>query len=179
MPLSPNALTTLSAAKDYLKITDDSQGEIIESLINAVSHQIERYCRRNLKERVYIDEEYDGTNSANLLLGQYPVSSISSVKIDDVIIDASEYKIRKNMGSLVRLNSNWPNGVLNIKVSYTAGYNPVPEDLELACKHMVMFYYKTDISNFSRTFGEGFVVRPEAFPPQVRMLLDGYRKVLI
>lgn len=177
MTLNENTLTTLAAAKEYLDVSD--KDDLIESLINSVSDQIENYCRRKLKERVNTDEEYDGTNSSNLLLSQYPVSSVSSIKIDDVLVDPSEYKVRKGSGILVRLNSKWPKDVLNIKVTYTGGYNPVPSDLELACKHMVMFYYKTDISNFSRTFGEGFMIRPEAFPPQVRMLLDGYKRALV
>jgi uncharacterized phiE125 gp8 family phage protein len=179
MPLNPNALTTLAEAKAYLRITETSEDSLIESLINAVSDQIENYCRRKLKEQTYTDEEYDGTNSASLLLSQFPVSSITSVKIDDVLIDSSEYKLRKSTGILIRKNSTWPKDIMNIKVTYVSGYNPVPSDLELACKHMVMFYYKTDISNFSKTFGEGFMIRPEAFPPQVRMLLDGYRKAMV
>jgi uncharacterized phiE125 gp8 family phage protein len=181
MPLNANALTTLDATKTYLKIEliDTSEDALFESLINAVSDQIENYCRRKLRERTYTDEEYDGTDNCNLLLSQFPVSSVSDVKIDDVSIDPSEYKIRKDTGILVRTNSRWPEGVMNIKVTHVSGYNPVPSDLELACKHMVMFYYKTDISNFSKTFGEGFMIRPEAFPPQVRMLLDGYRKAMI
>jgi uncharacterized phiE125 gp8 family phage protein len=179
MPLSENALTTLEATKNYLRITETSEDLLIESLINAVSDQIENYCRRKLKERTYTDEEYDGTNSSNLLLSQFPVSSVTDVKIDDISIASSEYKLRKGTGGLVRLNSEWPEGVLNIKVTHTSGYSPVPSDLDLACKHMVMFYYKTDISNFSKTFGDGFMVRPEAFPPQVRMLLDGYRKAMV
>jgi uncharacterized phiE125 gp8 family phage protein len=179
MPLNPNALTTLQSAKEYLKITDISEDTLIESLINSASEQIEKFCKRKLKEKTYSDEEYDGTCRTNLLLNQFPVFSVSSVKIDDVLIDSSEYKVRKETGSLIRVNSIWPEGFMNIKVSFVAGYNPVPSDLELACKHLVMFYYKTDISNFSRTFGEGFVLRPDAMPRQVQMLLAPYRKVMI
>jgi uncharacterized phiE125 gp8 family phage protein len=174
-----NSLTTLSDAKEYLRITDNNQDSLISSLILAVSGQIEGYCRRNLTERTYTDEEFDGTGGSRLLLGQYPVSQITSVKIDDVEVDPSEYKIRKGIGSLIRVKSIWPKGFLNIKVSFQAGYSEVPADLNLACKHLVMFYYKTDVANFSRTFGEGFVLRPEALPPQIKMLLTPYRKVLV
>lgn len=181
MTLGSNALTSLDAAKAYAKIPadDTSMDALFEALINAASTAIDGYCRRNLKEQVYTDLEFDGSGSRNLLLGQYPISTISAVKIDDVLVDATEYKVRKEIGTLVRLNFCWPEGIMNLKVSFTAGYTDVPADLELACKHLVLFYYKTDIADFSRTFGEGFVMRPEAFPVQVRAILDPYRKVLI
>lgn len=179
MPLAENALTTLLAVKEYLKLDTTSDDGLLETLINGASSIIEMYCNRNLKERVYTDQEYDGTGNQNIILEQYPVSIMSAVKIDDVLADPSEYKTRKEKGILVRLNAVWPKGILNIVISYTAGYGMIPSDLELACKHLVMFYYKTDIADFSRTFGEGFVLKPEALPVQVKILLASYRKVLV
>jgi uncharacterized phiE125 gp8 family phage protein len=180
MPLASNALTTLPAVKEYLKLQDTTvEDSLLETLINSASTLIEGYCSRRFREQAYIDEEYDGSGSASIVLSQYPVSSIQGMKIDGGEVGASEYKARKETGILLRLNSTWPEGVLNISVSYTAGYSQIPEDLELACKHLVMFYYKTDIADFSRTFGEGFVLRPEALPVQVKALLASYRKVLI
>lgn len=181
MPLLDYALTSVVAAKEYLKISvaETSEDTLIESLVNAVTDQIEAYCNRKLKERVVVDEEFDGMDSDTLILPDYPLSSVSSVKIDGVLVDAAEYKLRKGMGAIVRLKSKWPKGVLNLQVSYTAGYANVPANLELACKHTVMFYYKTDVANFSRTYGEGFVLRPDALPRQTQMLLAPYRKVLV
>ncbi|MGM0882602.1 MAG: head-tail connector protein [Bacillota bacterium] len=181
MPLNANALTTLQAAKEYLRIpvTETMDDALIESLINAVSGQMDGYCKRNLKQQVYTDKEYDGNDRSTLLLGEYPIASITSVKIDDVIVPASEYKIRKDRGALVRLDSKWPEGIMNVKISFTAGLSTVPANMELACKHLVMFYYKTDLADFSKTFGEGFVLRPEGLPRQIKFLLAPYRRVLI
>lgn len=179
MPLAANALTTIEAARQYCKISDADRDVLIGSLINAASMQIEKYCRRRIKEAAYVDQEFDGTGTTNLLLPDYPVKEVSAVKIDDVLVPAAEYKLRKEIGSVVRLCSRWPEGVLNVKVSFTAGYNPIPADIELACKHLVMFYFKTDIADFSRTFGEGFVLRPDAMPRQVQIILDPYRKVML
>jgi hypothetical protein len=179
MPLLANALTNLAAVKEYLKIdaTDTSQDNLLEGLINASSNAIENYCNSKLKEQT-ITEEYDGTSSSNLFLNQMNLSSITSISIDGVTVDASEYKFRRN-GIVVRLNSVWPRGILNTNVTYKAGFATVPPDLELACKHLVNFYYKTEISDFSRTFGDGMVIRPEAWPVQVKALLSPYKKVLV
>jgi hypothetical protein len=181
MPLAANALTSLAAVKEYLQIdsTDTSQNSLLDFLINSASMAIESYCRRKIKDVSYADEEYDGSGTRNLNLRQFPVSSITSIKIDDVALDISEYKFKKSSGIVNRLKALWPKEFQNIKVSYTAGYSSVPADIELACKHLVKFYYKTDVADFSTTFGEGVVMRPEAWPKQVKALLSSYRKVLI
>jgi hypothetical protein len=54
MPLADNALTTLEAVKEYLKIpvgttVDDTK---LEDLINSCSTAIENYCGRNLKSNL-------------------------------------------------------------------------------------------------------------------------------
>jgi hypothetical protein len=191
MPLMDNALTTLEEAKAYIKESDPSIDATIEFLINAASAAIENYCYRKFAEASYADEEYDGTGIRNLYLKNYPVQSITEIKVDDVILSATEYKVRKESGTVVRPKSRWQEGILNLKVSYIAGYvtpeqvakdatktRTLPFDLELTCKHLVMFYYKTDIADFSRTFADGMVIRPEAWPGQVRALLSTYRAVV-
>jgi hypothetical protein len=84
MPLADNALTTLEAVKEYLKIpvgttVDDLK---LEDLINSCSTAIENYCGRKLKEQDF-EEEYDGTGKKYILLEQYPVKSITSIKVDE------------------------------------------------------------------------------------------------
>lgn len=181
MPVATNALTTVPDAKAYLKIdqSDTSFDALIEFLINAVSTQLEGYCQRPLKAQSFTNEEFDGTGRNTLLLPAFPVSAITTVTIDDVLVPAAEYKVRKNRGALVRLQGCWPKGIMNIKLSYTGGFATIPADLELACKHTVMFYYKTDVADFSRTFGEGFVLRPDDLPPQTKQLCTRYKRVVL
>ncbi|MDQ0414231.1 head-tail connector protein [Mesobacillus stamsii] len=180
MPLIANALTSLDAVKAYLKISlpEVSDDELLIDLINASSVTIENYCKRKFKEQAYIAEEFDGTGKTHILLDQYPVKSIESVLIDNTLIDPIEYKIKKKNGVLLRTSGIWPKGEINIAVSYTAGFSEIPYDLELACKHLVMSYYKSDIASFSTTFQDGMVFRPEALPAQVKVLLAPYKKVM-
>ncbi len=179
MPLAENALTTLEAVKSYLNI-DWSQtvdDEKLEGLINACSTAIEDYCKRKFKEQT-LTEEYDGTGNKYLLLDQYPVKSITSVAIDDITIDPTGYKINKKTGNLIRKNSYWVKGDINITVTYTAGLTEIPAPLELACKHFVMSFFKADVASFSTTFSDGFVFKPEALPAQVKALVTPYKKVV-
>lgn len=179
MPLAPNALTTLEAVKSYLKIpfesTTDDQN--LEDLINSCSAAIESYCGRKFKVQIITDEEYDGNGRKHILLEQYPVKTIESVKIDDTILDSSSYKVKKKNGMLIH-HHKWPEGDINIAVTYVAGFDEIPADLELACRHFVMSFFKADVANFSTTFSEGFVFRPEALPSQVKALIAPYKKVV-
>jgi uncharacterized phiE125 gp8 family phage protein len=179
MPLAPNALTSLEAVKAYLKInlTETNDDALLEDLINASSSAIENYCKRNFIEQDYVDEEYDGNGLSGLYLRQYPVKAITSVSIEELTLSATDYKCKKSIGKLIRKNCRWPEGEINILVSYTAGYSKIPADLELACKHLVMSYFKSDVASFSTTFQEGIVFRPEALPSQVKVLVQPYKKV--
>jgi hypothetical protein len=93
-------------------------------------------------------------------------------------LDSTEYKFKKTNGTLIRTKSFLACGDINISVSYRAGLSEIPADLELACKHYVMSYFKADVASFSTTFSDGFVFRPEAIPAQVKALVSPYKKVV-
>lgn len=170
-------LTTLSAVKTYLKLGNEStDDELLSELIKACSTAIENHCQRKFETGTY-EEEYDGSGKPFLLLQNYPITSISSVEVDEQVIEPGEYKVRKNNGMLFR-SGVWPQGIMNIRVTYTAGLSEVPPDVELACKVFVKSFFNTDVANFSTTFGEGFVFRADSIPAQVKMLLQPYKKVM-
>lgn len=171
-------LTTLAAVKAYLKIDSAVDDTLLTDLINASSNQIEGYCKRKFTEQTYTDEEYDGNGMKYLYLQNYPVSSIASITVDDISLTSEEFKVKKKDGTVIRINSLWSKGDINVLVTYTAGYTVIPKDLELACKHLVMSYFKSDVASFSTTFSEGFVFRPEALPAQVKALVAPYKKVM-
>jgi hypothetical protein len=190
MPLSANALTTLDAVKEYLKIdstilVDDTR---IEGLINACSTAIENYCRRTLHQITYTNEMYDGNNTRYLNLKNYPATAVTQVQVNGVVIDPSNY-VLKDHGVLVRIgpypntftglsmsrfNTVWNRGDYNISVSYTAGYAIIPDDIELACKMYVASIFKADIASFSTTFTDGFAFKADSMPVQVKLLLQPY-----
>lgn len=192
MTLATNALTTVAAVKSYLKIADTNivDDARIELLINACSSTIENFCRRNFKKQTFTDEEYDGNNHRYLNLYNYPVQSVQSVTLNDELVDSIEYIVKKKTGILARKYNNtlsgisynryvpiWPKGDANILVTYTAGYDEIPADLEQACILYVMSFYKSDVANFSTTFTDGFVFRADAMPVQVKLMLQPYIKV--
>jgi hypothetical protein len=192
MTLTDNALTSVAAVKSYLKIADTNtvDDDRIELLINACSSTIENFCRRNFKKQTFTDEEYDGNDHRYLNLYNYPVQSVDKVIINDEVVAPEEYIPKRKTGILARKYNNtlsgisynryvpiWPKGDANILVTYTAGYDVIPADLEQACILYVMSFYKSDVANFSTTFTDGFVFRADAMPVQVKLMLQPYMKV--
>jgi hypothetical protein len=66
-------------------ITDNSQDTLLGVLIGAYSDAIQKWCRRDFTLRQY-DELYDGSGDRRLLLRQYPIASVTSVRYRPVTV---------------------------------------------------------------------------------------------
>src|ERR1700745_183906 len=81
------------AAKDLITLARAYQAlqgvsgvdSLLGALITAVSDAIEKYCRRRFVSQAY-DELYSGTGDRRLLLRQYPVESVQSVRYRPVTV---------------------------------------------------------------------------------------------
>jgi hypothetical protein len=79
-------LITLARAKqDIQSITDSSQDTLLTTLITALSDAVEKICRRDFTSKSY-DELYSGSGDHRLLLRQYPVQAVSSVRYRQVTV---------------------------------------------------------------------------------------------
>jgi len=76
------ALTTVSKLKTFLKVTDFTNDEYYQVLLDSASSHIENYCKRKFAKATGI-EEYLTTNSSRILtLKRTPVWEVTSVKLD-------------------------------------------------------------------------------------------------
>src|SRR5436305_10629621 len=66
-------------------ITDNTQDTRLGVLITACSDAIAKYCRREFSLRTY-DEVYNGNGERRLLLRQYPIQSVESVRYRPVTV---------------------------------------------------------------------------------------------
>src|SRR6516165_9335655 len=79
-------LITLSRAKQNIQsITDNSQDTLISTFITAASDLIEKWCKRRFVSQAY-DELYNGTGDRRLLLCEYPIQSVQSVRYRPVTV---------------------------------------------------------------------------------------------
>src|SRR6266849_6105395 len=93
--MAANDLITLSRAKQNIQsITDTSQDALLSTLITAISRAIEKYCRRDFVQTNY-DELYNGNGDRRLLLRQYPIIAVQSVRYRPV----SALKITNNLAN--------------------------------------------------------------------------------
>lgn len=165
--LRPNALTTLDALKTVMGIPEEDTGSdnVLLQLINQASASIERALGRKLRRSIYV-ERLKGTGTQYLMVENYPIVSVTSIKQAGVLIDPGLYDItvQGNAGVIYK-DDGWtyygyPHGLTgdpitgsrNIEVQYTAGYilpweateetpADLPADLEGLAQEMVQYAF--------------------------------------
>lgn len=140
-------LCVVSDVKSYLGLSDSSHDALLASLIAAASEAIENYCRRRFATMQYT-EYRDGSDSALLLLDHSPIQSISEIResanrdferADP--LDEEDYVFYAHEGLLLRTSGIFPEGLRNVRVTYTAGYAAVPADVQHACVALVAAWF--------------------------------------
>ena len=129
MAVNAYALTSLVNVKAALHITTTDDDTLLENLINRISAAVESYCRRKFKARDYT-EKYDGDGTSVLYLKQYPVNSVSSLKIGTGTVNSSDYVLYKEEGKIRLKYSVFPEGIQNVEVAYNAGYQDGSSELD-------------------------------------------------
>ena len=172
-------LSSLSALKIHLGISDTSADAVLTQILNSVDTACLRFLNRGGFISASHTEYHSGWNHPKLALKQRPMTAISSVRVDsggyfghgtNAFPSISEWTLgthfaptagfseNENNGSvLMAIGGNWPEGNGNIKVVYTAGYSSVPADLQLAVNQICAGVYNSRIQGGfvgKETFGE-------------------------
>ena len=144
------SIITLDEYKTYKGITSSEEDVYLTSTISAVNSAIENYIGYPIEAKDHVDEIYDGPGSNSLRLAQYPILSITSVQCYDETLEEVSFDDRNNGKSgywikdakegILWNNDVWPRGRGVIKITYRAGYDPVPEDLKQAAFEIVDYY---------------------------------------
>ncbi len=137
-----NALTSVADVKYAWgrKQADTDNDDRIQTLINLLSGRIAEWCGRVFISTAYSLEVYDGEGQYDLILKQYPVTTLTLAKIDDVQIitgtleDLTTWALYGSEG-ILWYAPGWTVGRRNVKVTYTAGYAAadIPRGLAMAC----------------------------------------------
>lgn len=177
MPADPRDLTTVANLKAWLGISTDTADAQLQRLVTAVSVGIQAWLGRDLKA-AQRTETFDGSGSDLLLLRQAPVASVARVTVDGREVPPTAY--RATPTALVRVNGWWPAGWGNVVVIYTAGYDPIPVDVEQACLELAAMRWRERerIGLASKGFGQEtttFITKD--MPDSVRTVLLDYRRV--
>ncbi|MGN7169274.1 hypothetical protein ACTHSJ_25755 [Paenibacillus cellulositrophicus] len=137
-------LATLKTAKQFMGVPDDdkSQDPLILAALKAASAAIEREANRSFEYKQY-RQTLDGSGTQFLRLRNFPIQSVSMLKMKGVEQAADSFAIESENGMLFK-RSGWPCGARIIEVEYMAGYilpsdeagaepATLPENISLAC----------------------------------------------
>ena len=132
---------TLAALKAALDITDNSRDAMLSVLNGSATQMLIDAMERDPRVDDFV-EKASGLGTNTLLVNQYPILDVASIKIDGPpgsdpwpvpkgYFDWDSYSIwRKDGGTFAR-------GRRNVTVSYSAGLDPLPKTLSLAAIYTV------------------------------------------
>lgn len=177
------SLITVDEAKSWLGIVGTGEDTLLTTICNAVDTFVKKYCNREF-ESTTRTEKYHGTGSRELLLREYPVAEVSSIKINDVAESVSDYDLDNEAGVLYSKAGNIPRGVYNVQVTYTGGYTAqnLPADLKmglyLAVESLYRRYKDRAVGLESQTISDwsrNYAGLPDGFPREALSFIDRYR----
>ena len=92
-----------------------------------------RRFRGAVRHRVTLVENdeviLDGNGREALLLPVWPTTAVTSVYLDDVLLVEGTDYAWSDSGELRRLGCTWPNRLRCLRVIYSHGWDPVPEEI--------------------------------------------------
>lgn len=104
-----------------------------ERALTEATAAIRNYCRQYLE--LVEDEEItlDSKGGCWLFLPELPVVEVSEVIEDDVTLTPDDdYKLGQ-YGMLYRVGQLWCRGIQNVTITYTHGYEVLPDDIVAVC----------------------------------------------
>ena len=141
-------IVTVDDVKESLKpdMVADVDAAVIQQLIDAITDTAEEFANCYLQYGEYT-EVFDGSSEVTVvLLKGIKIWSIESVKFDDIEQVSSYFKIHDKLGG-VYSKIGFPDGTLNVEITYTAGYgeeesHKPPEGLKRAIIDEVVLRYE-------------------------------------
>jgi hypothetical protein len=145
------ALTNLSDVKESLGIasSDTSYDNLIIRNINKATLAIENYCGRRFLDTTYTQEQYNPTQTNELILKQRPITTTSPFlfEIRNSILNedswetiTSDLYFTDNNAGLLYLNFQATGLWKRFRVTYSAGYATIPADLAEACVALAAYW---------------------------------------
>lgn len=178
-------LTTLPRVKEWLAITASTNDALLSRLISAASDYIETYLSRDIALTSY--QSYrDGHGGRRLMFRNYPVVSLTALKVGGVSIppsvDGSPGFVHTETSVTLVGGYRFDIGASNVYLEYTAGYDPIPNEIEQACIDLVSMRYRERdrIGLTSKSLaGESVTFNTREFSDAVGSTLVQYKRVAL
>ena len=190
-------LITLVQYKAAEGINTPKNDEQLNYIIPSVSQLVKTYCANS-----FVD--YYSTNKVDTIsvdwdthivqLTESPVNTIVSVEerssygssYSTLTTGAFEYYLDSVTDSVIRTTNgtykNWARGPGAVRVTYTAGYSVLPDDLRLAVFDLITYYLKDEHKERRSIAGASIQNQASssqrnnvAFPDHIKRVLDLYK----
>jgi len=121
---------------------EDADDAAVQSALDRAVIAINAYCRRDFLDRT-VTYDLDGTGRRILFFDDRPVISITSIKVDTILLNESDYRVYRDEGYVkmvgytkdlyVRLAGVFSIGEQNVEVIGHFGFESVPAETKEAC----------------------------------------------
>lgn len=190
---------TTDKIKAWLKVTNSGDNAIIDDLAEAVDQRFFSELGEDFIEQAY-SEKYDGNGQTKLWLRHRPVTAVSSLKINEVVVAAAPDSLSAGFlfdtdqlylvqGTRVlapnfQFTDRFSRGQQNISVDYMAGVSAANAPKDLVGMHLKQVSYeyreRDRIGTKSKTLGSDQTVSfiTDAWAPGVLETLKKYKNVI-
>lgn len=175
---------TIAQVKSYLGLNSSTDDPLLMQIIKGESALMANWMSREFEVATHVDT-FDGNGKTRRMLSSTPVVSVAAVTIGGVPVPAAispqgtGYILIDNVVALVG-GYAFHRGSYNCQITYTAGYDEVPDDVQQACIELVAQRYraKDRIGLISKGLaGETTTYEIKALPDHVKLILQQYRRV--
>jgi hypothetical protein len=181
-------LTTKADYKTYAGIKSTNDDAAIDFIIPKVSDLVKSYCNRTFVDYWETPKvEIFNGGVKEFILAETPVVAISSVQGSTdygqtytALTQYTEWVLQDNMILSLDASGYFPKLIKGYKVTYTAGYNDVPNDLELAILDLISYYRKANSAvhstrDMTPNTAQITYISSTNLPAHIKRVLDLYR----
>jgi hypothetical protein len=178
-------LTTVANVKLWLGVASGTDDTLLARLVSGVSAWIQEWLGRIIGSAPYTDT-LNGNGKTVLAFLRYPVTAVTSVTIDGLVIPART--VLGGSGFYFDADFLYLDGYCftqnsrqNVVIVYTAGFAATPLDLEQAAIELIALRYKDKdrIGVSSKSIGNEHVTFfSKDFPDDVANVLQSYKRVV-
>lgn len=132
-------LCTVTELKEFLKITDNNNDNILNNIIYASDKFIENFCNQNIESAVNVFYISGNGNTLLKLPSIFPITALYAISFRNTFADAftalttSDFEIVViDKVDYLYSSATFVNGLSNYKIELTSGYAPtaIPNDIK-------------------------------------------------
>lgn len=148
------ALATVEDIRKYLnRSLEDNDEMVLGMYLDGVQQLFETECKRAFDSAEYT-HYLDAPGTDKLFPTQYPITAIDSIYQDSSrgwdatsLIDSADYFIDSSEDCIILKSGTFIESKKAIKMTYTAGYTTIPNDLKMVCIIETARMFRRDYEN--------------------------------